>query len=57
MSLSKMLTVIKSDEYEYKLIKDLLKTYNIYARPSVDHNEPTNVTFELSLSQLIDVVI
>ncbi len=33
----------------------MLKTYNKYARPSLDHNEATNITFQLSLSQLIDV--
>lgn len=48
--------VIESDEHEYNLIKDLLKEYNRFARPSVNHTEPTNVTFELSLSKLIDVV-
>lgn len=45
-----------SDDYEYRLINDLLKDYNSYARPSLSYQEPTNVTFGLSLSQLIDVV-
>jgi len=47
---------IQTDDYEYTLINDLLKDYNIYARPTTDFNLPTNVTFGLSLSQLIDVV-
>ncbi len=48
--------VIKCDENEYKLIHNLLSKYNLFARPSLDHKNPTNVTFDLSLSQLIDVV-
>ncbi len=48
--------MIKSDEYEYKLIDDLLSGYNQYARPSISHLATTNVTFGLSLAQLIDVV-
>lgn len=47
---------MKADENEYRLINDLLKNYNIYARPSIDHKHATNVTLGLSLSQLIDVV-
>lgn len=46
----------RSDENEYRLINDLLKEYNLYARPSLHFEDPTNVTFGLSLSQLIDVV-
>lgn len=34
----------------------MLKNYNRYARPSTSYAIPTNVTFGLSLSQLIDVV-
>ncbi len=45
----------KSDEFEYNLINDLLRSYNMHARPSLNHNEATNVTFALSLTQLIDV--
>ena len=44
------------DENEYKLIDDLLKDYNKYARPSLNHKQTTDVIFGLSLSQLIDVV-
>lgn len=44
------------DDYEYDLVKDLLHDYNALARPSLSHLHPTNVTFDLSLSQLIDVV-
>lgn len=47
--------VIKADDYEYKLVNDLLKDYNKLARPSLSYLMPTNVTFDLSLSQLIDV--
>lgn len=52
-----LILVAKLDEYEYKLINDLLRGYNLYARPSLHFEEPTNVTFGLSLSQLIDVVM
>ncbi|RNA12244.1 neuronal acetylcholine receptor subunit alpha-10-like, partial [Brachionus plicatilis] len=44
-----------SDENEYRLINDLLKSYNMYARPTPHFSIPTNVSFDLSLSQLIDV--
>ena len=44
------------DEHEYKLINDLMRNYNIYARPPTDYRIPTNVTLGFSLSQLIDVV-
>ena len=44
------------DDYEYNLVSDLLEDYNALARPSLSHSDPTNVTFDLSLSQLIDVV-
>lgn len=47
---------INADEHEYKLIRDLLEDYNTYARPSLHYKSATNVTFGLSLSQLIDVV-
>ena len=47
---------INADDHEYNLVRDLLATYNIYARPSVHHLLPTNVTFDMSLAQLIDVV-
>lgn len=54
--LNVLLKGTRSDENEYRLINDLLKEYNLYARPSLHFEDPTNVTFGLSLSQLIDVV-
>ena len=44
------------DDFEYRLVNNLLEDYNALARPSLSHLDPTNVTFDLSLSQLIDVV-
>lgn len=54
--LSLTIKVARSDDHEYKLVKDLLKDYNLLARPSLSHLHPTNVSFDMSLSQLIDVV-
>lgn len=46
----------KSDESEYDLIHTLLKDYDSSIRPSLHHNYTLNVTFGLSLTQLIDIV-
>jgi hypothetical protein len=46
-----------SDNWEYKLVHDLLDGYESSIRPSVNHNATLNVTFGLSLAQIIDVVI
>jgi hypothetical protein len=45
------------DNWEYKLVHDLLNGYDASIRPSVNHNATLNVTFGLSLAQIIDVVI
>jgi hypothetical protein len=44
------------DDWEYKLVRDLLKNYDSSIRPSVHHNTTLNVTFSLALTQIIDVV-
>ena len=46
----------KSDNWEYKLVHDVLDGYDSSIRPSVHHNSTLNVTFGLALAQLIDVV-
>lgn len=44
------------DEYEYRLVRDLLMGYDKRVRPSRNHSESLNVTFGLALAQIIDVV-
>lgn len=44
------------DDWEYILVRDLLKGYDSSIRPSLHHNATLNVTFGLALAQLIDVV-
>lgn len=46
----------ESDNWEYKLVHDVLEGYDPSIRPSVHHNSTLNVTFGLALAQLIDVV-
>ena len=43
------------DDWEYKLVKDILKDYEPSIRPSINHRSTLNVTFGLALAQLIDV--
>jgi len=45
-----------ADNWEYKLIHKLLDVYDPSIRPSSHHNITLNITFGLSLAQLIDVV-
>jgi hypothetical protein len=44
------------DDWEYKLVRDLLRNYDSSIRPSLHHNMTLNVTFSLALTQIIDVV-
>ena len=44
------------DYWEYKLTHDILNGYDPSIRPSIHHNKSVNVTFGLSLTQIIDVV-
>lgn len=48
---------LSADNWEYKLVHDLLDGYDSSIRPSVHHNVTLNVTFGLALAQLIDVVL
>jgi len=45
-----------ADKHEKKLLKDLLQNYERRLRPTTNSTQPLNVTFGLSLAQLIDVV-
>jgi hypothetical protein len=44
------------DNWEYKLVHNLLNGYETSIRPSMHHNLTLNVTFGLALVQIIDVV-
>ncbi|XP_045170379.1 neuronal acetylcholine receptor subunit alpha-10-like [Mercenaria mercenaria] len=44
-----------ADVNEYRLIRDLLRSYDKRIRPSLNASTPLNVTFGFSLSQIIDV--
>ena len=44
------------DQWEYKLVNDIMSDYDPSIRPSIHHNSSLNVTFGLALTQLIDVV-
>ncbi|XP_047139412.1 neuronal acetylcholine receptor subunit alpha-2 isoform X1 [Hydra vulgaris] len=46
---------IESSRDEERLLDDLFKTYNPAARPVLDDSESVNVTFGLTLRQIIDV--
>lgn len=43
------------DPNEYRLVRDLMKSYDKRIRPSFNHSDPLNVTFGFSLAQIIDV--
>ena len=47
---------VQADNWEYKLVHDILEHYDSSIRPSLSHNMTLNVTFGLALAQLIDVV-
>ena len=49
-------TLARADNWEYKLVHDILEHYDPSIRPSLSHNMTLNVTFGLALAQLIDVV-
>jgi hypothetical protein len=36
---------VKGDDFEYKLIDNLMANYNKYARPTKNYSQTTNVTF------------
>lgn len=48
--------MLGADKIEKQLIKKLLGNYDRRVRPGLNSSTPLNVTFGLSLAQLIDVV-
>jgi hypothetical protein len=51
-----VLGYVLSDENEYRLVRDLMTSYDKRIRPSQNHSKPLNVTFGVALAQIIDVV-
>lgn len=51
-----LVVLVLSDENEKRLIKDILQGYEKRLKPGLNASHPLNVTFGLSLAQLIDVV-
>jgi len=49
-------TGVLADVNEYRLVRDLLRSYDKRIRPSLNASISLNVTFGFSLSQIIDVV-
>ena len=52
----RLLVVVNGDDVEYRLMSHLLSHYDNRIRPSLNASHPLNVTFGLSLAQIIDVV-
>lgn len=46
---------VLTDENEYRLVRDLMTSYDKRIRPSQNHSKPLNVTFGVALAQIIDV--
>ena len=46
----------KANEHEQRLVRDLMRSYDIRIRPYRNIVEPLNVTFGLALGQIIDLV-
>lgn len=45
-----------SDDHEHRLIRDVMRNYDLRVRPSMNASQALNVTFGLALAQIIDVV-
>ena len=50
------LSCARADEHEYRLVSDLMRSYDKSIRPSLNASHPLNVTFGVALAQIIDVV-
>lgn len=48
--------MVFGDEFEYRLVRDLMVKYDKRIRPSKNASDALNVTFGLALAQIIDVV-
>lgn len=50
------MTLTAGDENEYRLVRDLLVSYDKRVRPSIHYTKSVNITYGVALSQIIDVV-
>ncbi len=41
---------------EHKLIEDLMKNYNLDARPVLNKSEPIKILFDLAFNQIVELV-
>ncbi|CAH1788434.1 unnamed protein product [Owenia fusiformis] len=55
MSMLYLIQVVCADDYEMRLIQDLLHNYDDRVRPSRNSSESLNVTFGVALAQIIDM--
>jgi hypothetical protein len=51
-----LIRVNEASEDEFRLLKDLRKTYDLMERPVADHRKPIRVNLRILLQQLVDVV-
>lgn len=51
-----LFTVCLAGYHEKRLLHDLLDTYNTLERPVVNESDPLQLSFGLTLMQIIDVV-
>uniref|UniRef100_A0A182YPU2 Neurotransmitter-gated ion-channel ligand-binding domain-containing protein n=1 Tax=Anopheles stephensi TaxID=30069 RepID=A0A182YPU2_ANOST len=51
------LTVCMAGYNEKRLLHDLLDSYNILERPVVNESDPLQLSFGLTLMQIIDVIL
>jgi hypothetical protein len=42
---------------EHKLIADLMKNYDLDARPVLNKSKPVDVSFDLAFNQIIELVV
>lgn len=56
LSLPQMWTVCESGPHEKRLLHQLLDAYNVLERPVVNESDPLQLSFGLTLMQIIDVV-
>lgn len=48
--------LVRADDHEFRLIRDIMVRYDKRTRPSGNHTLPTTVNFSVALAQIIDVV-
>lgn len=55
-ALFRLFAVCRSGPHEKRLLHHLLDTYNVLERPVVNESDPLQLSFGLTLMQIIDVV-